>query len=224
VGALVAAYRFTTLLPASLEWRLLFAVLAAVTMTVGNLAALAQTDVRRLLGWSTVSQVGYLLLPIAVAGRSSGALPSLLLYLGGYAVTNLTAFAVVAAVPQRRTLEDYRGLTAAHPWLAGALLVSLLSLVGTPPTAVFAGKLTVFTTAWDGGYAWLVLVAAVNTVVSLFYYLRWIAPAFRQDPSPAGEKRRPYAAAAATIAAACVLGVGLTAGVVLSVTQGTMAP
>ena len=224
VGALVAAYRLTTVLPASVEWRLLFAVLAALTMTLGNLAALAQTDVRRLLGWSTVSQVGYLLLPLAVAGRSTGALPSLLLYLGGYAVTNLTAFAVVAAVPQRRTLEDYRGLTAAHPWLAGALLVSLLSLVGTPPTAVFAGKLTTFTAAWDGGYAWLVLVAAVNTVVSLFYYLRWIAPAFRRDPAPIVEERRPYAATAATVAAACVVGVGLAAGVVLSLTQGTMSP
>lgn len=224
VGALVAAYRLVSVLPDSVDWRLLIAVLAAVTMTLGNLAAFAQADVRRLLGWSTVSQVGYLLLPVAAMGRGDGALPSLLLYLVGYAVTNLTAFAVVAAVHERRTVDDYRGLAAAHPWLAAALVISLLSLVGTPPTAVFVGKLTVFTSAWDGGLAWLVVVSAINTVASLFYYLRWIAPTFRSRSSSATDGRRPYASAAAVIAGGCVLGVGLAAGLVLTLADGPLAP
>lgn len=224
VGALVAIHRLVTVLPDSVGWPLLVALLAAVTMTVGNLAAFAQTDVRRLLGWSTVSQVGYLLLPVAVAGRTEQALPSLLLYLGAYAVTNLTAFAVVAALPGRRTIEDQRGLAAAHPWLAAALLVALLSLVGTPPTAVFAGKLTTFTAAWDGGLAWLVVVAAVNTVASLFYYLRWIAPAYGgADPSSGPDDRRPFAAAAAVVAAVCVVGFGLATGAVLPLLDGALA-
>ena len=224
LGALVALYRLVGVLPGSVGWPLLVAVLAAVTMTLGNLAAFAQNDARRLLGWSTVSQVGYLLLPVAATGRASGALPALLVYLGGYAVTNLTAFAVVAAVPHRRRLEDYRGLSRDHPWLAGALLVSLLSLVGTPPTAVFVGKLSVFTAAWDGGAAWLVIVAAVNTVASLFYYLRWIAPAFRAAdtatvPRPA-PPANPWAYGAAVSAAACTLGLGLGAGVVFPLVGG----
>jgi NADH-quinone oxidoreductase subunit N len=103
--------------------------------------------VRRLLGWSTVRQVGYLLMPVAVADRSGEALFALLVYLGGYAVTNLAAFAVVGAVPDRRSVDDYEGLAARSPWLGAALVVSLLSLVGTPPTAVFLGKLSVFTAA-----------------------------------------------------------------------------
>lgn len=224
IGALVALYRLAEVLPGSVDWPLLVAVLAAATMTLGNLAAFAQTDVRRLLGWSTVSQVGYLLLPVAVTGRASNALPALLVYLGGYAVTNLTAFAVVAAVPHRRRLEEYRGLSREHPWLAGALLVALLSLVGTPPTAVFVGKLSVFTAAWDGGAPWLVVVAAVNTVASLFYYLRWIAPTFRAAdtatvPAPS-RPVRPWASGAAITGAICTMAVGLGAGAVLAVVGG----
>lgn len=224
MGALAALYRLVGVLPGSVNWPLLVAVLAALTMTLANLAAFAQTDARRLLGWSTVSQVGYLLLPVAATGRAAEALPALLIYLGGYAVTNLTAFAVVAAVPDRRRLEDYRGLSRQHPWLAAALLVSLLSLVGTPPTAVFIGKLSVFTAAWDGGADWLVVIAAVNTVASLFYYLRWVAPAFRATdtatvprPTPAA---RPWAYGAAVTAAACTLGVGLGAGALFPLVGG----
>ncbi|GAA4299978.1 NADH-quinone oxidoreductase subunit N [Klenkia terrae] len=210
LGALLAAYRLMTVMPDSVDWPLLVAVLAAVTMTVGNLAALAQTDVRRLLGWSTVSQVGYLLLPVAVVGGTAAALPALLVYLGGYAVTNLTAFAVIAAAPGRRTVEDYTGLATTHPWLGSALVVSLLSLVGTPPTAVFLSKLGVFTVAWDGGFAWLVVIAAVNTVASLFYYLRWLGPAFRRDDSmePAAGLA-PFATAAAVAGGVGVLVLGV---------------
>lgn len=210
LGALLAAYRLMAVMPGSVNWSLLVAVLAAVTMTVGNLAALAQTDVRRLLGWSTVSQVGYLLLPVAVVGATEAALPALLVYLAGYAVTNLTAFAVVAAAPGRRSVEDYTGLAAASPWLGAALVVSVLSLVGTPPTAVFLGKLGVFTAAWDGGLAWLVVVAAVNTVASLFYYLRWIAPAFRREETaePAQQPGAPFATVAAVAGGIGVLALG----------------
>lgn len=221
IGALVAAYRLLAALPATVDWPLLIAVLAAASMTLGNLAAFTQTDPRRLLGWSTVSQVGYLLLPVAVAGHSALAQSSLLLYLAGYAVTNLGAFAVVAALPRRRTLTDYRGLSASHPWLTAALVVSLLGLVGTPPTAVFVGKLTTFSAAWDDGMAWLVALAAANTVASLFYYLRWIIPAFqrRQSPEPlpaSDTSGRNWAAGTAVGSGGLTLVLGLGAGLVLA--------
>jgi NADH-quinone oxidoreductase subunit N len=217
LGALVALYRFVEVLPDGVAWPLLVAILAVVTMTVGNLAAFAQDDPRRLLGWSTVSQVGYLLVPVAVAGRSDLALPSLLLYLAAYAVTNLGAFAVVGAVPGVRELAGYAGLAAARPWLGGALLVSLLGLLGTPPTAVFVGKLTVAAAAWDGGSAWLALAVLGNTLLSLFYYLRWIGPTFRRRPAAddgaVTAAPRPWAAAAAVAAGAAGLALGLGAGV-----------
>ncbi len=160
-------------------------MLAVASMTLGNLAAFAQDDPRRLLGWSTVSQVGYLLVPVAVAGRSDLALPSMLLYLGGYAVTNLAAFAVTAALPGVRDLSGYAGLIRARPGLAVALVVALLGLVGTPPTVVFVGKLTTATAGWDGGMPWLTVAVLANSLASLFYYLRWIAPTLRRDtPAP----------------------------------------
>ncbi|WP_222195237.1 NADH-quinone oxidoreductase subunit N [Modestobacter italicus] len=225
VGALVAVARLVDVLPGTLPWPLLVGLLAAATMTLGNLAALAQTDARRLLGWSTVSQVGYLLMPVAVVGAVSdtgtgaGAVPALLTYLVGYAVTNLTAFAVLAARPDARALGDFRGLARRHPALATALVVGLLSLVGTPPTAVFIGKLTVFTAAWDGGLAWLVVVAAVNTLVSLFYYLRWLVEAFRPGEQP-GAPSAPWATGAAVAGTVGVLAVGLGAGAVTALVGG----
>lgn len=222
IGAFVAAYRLLTVIPDAVNWPLLVGLLAAATMTLGNFAAFAQTDARRLLGWSTVSQAGYLLIPVTVAGTSGMALPSLLLYLGAYAVTNIGAFAVIAATGHT-ALEDYRGLARQRPWLAGALLVSLLSLVGTPPTAVFVGKLTVFTAGWDGGFAWLVVVAAVNTVASLFYYLRWIIPVFRRDqsrPQELGPHRQ--AAATAVFAGGGVLALGIFTGLLWPLLEGPL--
>ncbi len=184
IGAVIAAYRLVAMLPDTLAWPVLVALLAVASMTLGNLAAYWQTDPRRLLGWSTVSQVGYLLVPVAVAERSDLALPSLLLYLAGYTVTNLSAFAVTTAFPERRELRSYRGMGRDHPWLGAALVVALLGLVGTPPTVVFVGKLTTTAAAWDAGYAWLAVLVFVNTVVSLFYYLRWIAPLYARQETP----------------------------------------
>ncbi len=180
LGGLVALIRLLAVaIPASaVNWPLLVAIAAAATMTLGNLAAFFQASVKRLLAYSTISQAGYLLMAVAVATRSGIALRSLLFYLVAYAATNIAAFAVAAELPNARSLGDYRGLAARHPALAAVLVVSLLGLVGTPPAGVFVGKLQVFTAAIDGGYGWLAVLAAVNTIASLFYYLRWLAPAF----------------------------------------------
>jgi NADH-quinone oxidoreductase subunit N len=223
IGALAATYRlFAQALPGTaVDWPLLVAVIAAITMSLGNLAAFFQTTVRRLLAYSTISQVGYLLMAVAVATRSDLALPSLLLYLAAYALTNLGAFAVVCALPSATTLADYRGLISRRPWLAISLVVCLLGLVGTPPTAVFVGKLTVFTAALDGGFAWLLVLAAINTVASVFYYLRWIAPAVRPhlDPDPAVDR---LAAGCAYTAATASLILGPLSGPLLAALRGSL--
>ncbi len=223
VGAVIAAYRLVDVLPDTLAGPLLVGLLAVASMTLGNLAAYWQTDPRRLLGWSTVSQVGYLLVPVAVAGRSDLALPSLLLYLAAYTVTNLSAFALTTAFPDSRNLESYRGMGRANPWLGASLVVALLGLVGTPPTIVFVGKLTTTAAAWDAGHAWLAVAVFVNTVASLFYYLRWIAPVYghgHRDGSedaeashdPALTTARIFSASAAVVTAALSVGLGLGAG------------
>ncbi len=213
VGAVVAAFRLVTALPDTVGAGVLVGALAVASMTLANLAAYGQEDPRRLLGWSTVSQVGYLLVPVAVAGHSGLALPALLLYLAGYAITNVAAFAVTTALPDLRTLTGYAGLVRARPGLAVALVVALLGLVGTPPTAVFVGKATTAVAAWDGGMAWLTVALFVNTLISLFYYLRWVAPALRRGDPPVElpEPRRWSARTAGAAAAASVL-LGVLAG------------
>lgn len=227
LGAVAAAFRLLAEPFADLpvDVPLLVAVVAAASMTLGNLAAFAQTDVLRLLAYSTISQVGYLFMVVAVAARSDLAGPALAAYLAAYAVTNIGAFAAVVAVPAARTITDWAAAAARRRWLVASLVVCLLGLVGTPPTAVFAGKLAVFTATWDGALAWLVVVAAVNTVASLFYYLRWIAPAFVAVPSdeaaaPPAARTGPAVVVLHGAAALSVL-LGLGVGGWLAVTSGT---
>lgn len=158
-------------------------------MTLGNLLALWQDDLRRLLGWSSVSQAGYALMAVVVIDRADLALPSLVMFLAGYAAATVTAFAVVTELRGRTAITDYRGLGASRAWLAAALAVSLLSLVGIPPLGGFVGKLTIFVATIDGGYGWLAVVAVANTVLSLFYYLRVIAPMYLADAPTAAHRR-----------------------------------
>ncbi|GAA1339018.1 NADH-quinone oxidoreductase subunit N [Actinocatenispora thailandica] len=220
IGALIAAYRLLDVaVPGVAGGGLLVAAVAAGTMTLGNLAAFAQTNPRRLLAYSTISQVGYLLMAVAAAGHAALALPGLGFYLAGYAVTNIGAFAVLAALPSA-TLDGHRGLFGRRPVLALALVICLLGLVGTPPTAIFVGKLSVFTAAFDANLLWLVVVAAANTLASLYYYLRWIVPLFQRDgaphPTPAGR----WPAAVAVTAAAGSLALGLAAEPVVHALSG----
>lgn len=175
VGAAVALARFVTLLPASQWWPAIVALIAVVTMTLGNLAALRQTDVRRLLGWSSVSQSGYALMAVVVIGAEPQALAALLAFLAAYLIANLAAFAVVTHLRGRTLLEDYHGLGRAQPVATAILILALLSLTGIPPLVGFFGKFLLFKVTIAGGYTWLAVVAVVNTVLSLFYYLRVIA-------------------------------------------------
>jgi proton-translocating NADH-quinone oxidoreductase chain N len=161
-------------------WTTAIAVLAAATMTLGNVAALPQQNVVRLLAYSSIAQSGYLLMGVAALEASDQALPALVYYAIAYAAMNLAAFAVVLAVQRERNSVDvdaYRGLGRTHPWWTAALVLSFLSLLGLPPLAGFVGKLELFTAAIDADQTWLAVIAVLNTVVSLYYYLRVIAPA-----------------------------------------------
>jgi NADH-quinone oxidoreductase subunit N len=229
IGALIAGFRLLpqALADTNVNRPLLLAILAAVTMSLGNLAAFFQSDVKRLLAYSTISQVGYLLMALTVATRTDLAQKSLLFYLAAYAATDLGAFAVVTELPHARTLDDYRGLANRHPALAAVLLICLLGLVGTPPTGVFLGKLEIFSAVMDGGYAWLAALAVANTVASLFYYLRWLTPVFTATaPAPAGVHITlgRWAAATAYTAATVSLALGIAGGTVLPFATGELLP
>ncbi len=187
VGALILLMRLAGALPdTAVGWRPLVAVIAAVTMTLGNLAALWQDDVRRLLGWSSVSQTGYGLLAVVAVGRSDLALPSLMFFLAAYAAANLAAFGVIVKLRGLTSRDSFRGLASPHPWLMGALVVSFLSFIGIPPLGGFTAKLLLMGAVIDSGYTWLAVLTVVNSAISLFYYARVIAPAYFD---PAAEKR-----------------------------------
>jgi len=183
----VALYRLVALAPETPALPMLVALVAAATMTLGNLSALWQEDLRRLIGWSSVSQTGYALMAIAVAGATPAALPALLAFMTVYGLANLLAFAVVAQLRGRTEITAYRGMLRARPGAVIALSLAFLSLVGIPPLAGFLGKFVLFSAALEAGYGWLVLVAVANTVLSLVYYLRVIGPAvFAPAPDAAG--------------------------------------
>lgn len=223
IGALVALARLVWLLPeAGIAWRPLVALLAAATMTLGNLAALWQDDVRRLLGWSSVSQTGYGLMAVVALGRSDLAVPSLLFFLVAYALANLAAFGVVVALRGLTDRAAYRGLARTRPLLAAALVVSFLSFIGIPPLAGFTAKLALFGAAIDAGYAWLAVLAVANTVVSAAYYARVMGPAFFAPPAEQPAILGPWAAVAAGVCAVGVVLVGLVAEPFLRWFQATM--
>lgn len=223
VGALVAIARFVAVLPESgVGWRVVIAVVAATTMTLGNLAALASDDVRRLLGWSAVSQTGYGLMAVVALGRSDLAIPSLLFFTAAYSAANLAAFGVIAQLRGRAALADFAGLGRARPALVAALALAFFSFVGIPPLVGFPAKLALFSASVDAGYAWLAVVAVVNTVVSLAYYLRVLAAAYWQDrPTPNAVPVLGRAAATGTfVAAALVVGLGLASEVAFGAADG----
>ena len=175
-------------------WGPLIAVLAAVTMTLGNLVALRQRHAVRLLAWSSVAQSGYMLAPLAVGSRRlPDAVAATAAYVTLYAVMNIGAFAVVTAVARRHArnlVEDYRGLGRAHPAAAVALAFFLICLAGLPPgvMGLFA-KIVVFRATVAGDVVWLGVVMAVNTVIGLYYYLAWAARLF--TPRAAAEEQPP---------------------------------
>ena len=210
IGAALALARLLQLFPLETAgWHPLVATLAVATMTLGNLAALGQTDVRRMIGWSSVSQSGYALMAVAVMGLSTEALPALLFFLAGYAVANLAAFTVVTHLRGRTDIEHYRGLAAARPWTCAVLVLSFLSLVGIPPLAGFVGKLTLFLATIDAGYAWLAVVAVINTVVSLFYYLKVLAAIYFEDATKPALVLGRWTAAALGLTGVLIVALGI---------------
>jgi NADH-quinone oxidoreductase subunit N len=188
-------------------WLGTLAVLAVITMCVGNIAAIAQNNVKRMLAYSSIAHAGYAMLGFVAAGAApdeaqrNAALAATAFYLLTYAVMNLGAFAVVTLIARkgdRRTeFEDYNGIGFRAPVLAFTLSLFMLSLFGMPPTAGFTGKLMIFRVAIEAGYTKLVIIAVLNAALSAYYYLRLIVVMFFRDPVE--DWRAPVASGAMTV-------------------------
>ena len=170
------------------EWKTMFWVLAAITMTVGNIAALTQSNLKRMLAYSSIAHAGYLLIGVVV-GTERG-VAAMLVYLGVYLFMQLGAFAIVTAM--RRSdiigdeLKDLNGLFKRSPAVGFAMLCFMLSLGGIPPTAGFMGKMWLFGAAIDAGEIWLVVIAVVNSAISAYYYLRVVVFMWINEDEPVG--------------------------------------
>ncbi len=165
------------------DWQSMLAIAAVLSMTVGNLIALAQRNIKRLLAYSSIAHAGYALLGVAAASEL-GVL-SVVYYFIAYAVTNLAAFAIIIIVWHKLgsdEIEDYAGLSRRSPMLALAMLLSFLSLAGIPPLGGFVAKVLVFAAAVDAGLVWLAVLGVLNSIVGLYYYLIVLKVVYLDEP------------------------------------------
>ena len=211
----------------SLDWGLTIAVLAAIGMTLGNVAAIPQTNIKRMLGYSSIAQAGYLMIGLATVGFSPVAnilgQSGILFFLASYALTNLGAFIAIIAISNKLNsdqIKDYSGMFKRAPFLTLALTLSLISLIGMPPAAGFIAKFYIFSSAVQNGLLWLVIIAVINSVISAYYYMRVVKVMWLGEP--ASEEKVPSSGALRVALALSSLGVlllGIVPGYVMRLTE-----
>ncbi|MCX6001287.1 MAG: proton-conducting transporter membrane subunit, partial [Chloroflexi bacterium] len=171
------------------DWAMIIAVLAVLTMTVGNIVALVQTNIKRLFGYSSIAQAGYLMVGLAAMGMAAQAdstiRSGLIFFLFSYTLTNLGAFIAIIAISNKinsDNIDDYSGMAKRSPLLATGLTICLVSLTGLPPTAGLIAKIYIFSGAVDQGLLWLVIIAVINSCISAFYYFKVVKVMWMGEP------------------------------------------
>jgi NADH-quinone oxidoreductase subunit N len=213
--------------PLRADWLVIFLVLTVLTMTVGNVVALTQVNVKRMLAYSSIAHTGYIMAGLAAFANTNDpevaaqGIEAVLFYILGYAVMNIAAFAVVGML-QRDTnrfggLNSFAGLATRAPWRAAAMVVLMLSLTGIPPTVGFFAKLYILLAAVDAGLAWLAVIIVLNAALAAFYYLRVIVYMYMRDPEPepAPLDTSPFGSVALALSVAGVIALGIFPGAVL---------
>jgi NADH-quinone oxidoreductase subunit N len=196
-------------------WFIAVAVLSALTMILGNVVAISQGNIKRMLGYSSIAHAGYILMAVAASANNPDGISAALFYMFAYTFTNLGAFAIAVAVERQENegtlLDDYKGLAKRHPWMAICMAFFMLSLTGIPPTAGFAAKFYVFGTAIEAGLVWLTLIGVITSIVSAYYYLRVVFLMYMYEGE--GEMTlKPALLAAVAITAVATLLVGILPG------------
>ena len=193
-----------------MDWSLILAVLATLSMTVGNLIALAQKSVKRMLAYSSIAHAGYAM--IGVVAFSQLGIASVVFYLIGYVLTNLLAFGIVGIVGRLTGSDDfqaYSGLSRRNPTLGLAALVAFLSLAGMPPFVGFVAKFFVFSAAIEAGWVWLAIVGVLNSIVGLYYYLNVLKYVYLYRMENQDEEQHPLQVARPVVIALVVLVIGI---------------
>ncbi len=214
----------------TMGWASILAVLAALTMTIANVAALRQENVKRMLAYSSIAHAGTMLVAVTAMGVGAGAPArhALLYYLVAYSLTTMGAFAVIVWIgrrgDERPLVEDWAGLSSTHPGAALAMTVFMLSLGGIPPLAGFFGKFYVFKAAMqshDNQLMWLVIVGVLNSVISIFYYLRMVTTMYFKEPVRVGKSLKSAPTIFVIVACALfVLHMGILPGCWLGLAGG----
>jgi NADH-quinone oxidoreductase subunit N len=226
-AALIRALE-TSFRPAAPDWTLLLWGLAVVTMTIGNVVAIAQSNLKRMLAYSSVAHVGYMLVGI-VAGDAHGT-GATLFYLLVYTFTTAGAFGVVLMLERAggagAPLQDYAGLAARHPVIALVLSLFLLSLIGIPPFGGFVGKFYLFGAAVRNGHVWLAIIGVLNSAIASYYYLRVIVYMYMREPEEATADYVPSLAGGLALAIAlCGITVlGVMPAPFIGLAQAAMTP
>jgi NADH-quinone oxidoreductase subunit N len=195
------------------DWSVVLWVIAALTMTVGNVTALLQRNIKRMLAYSSIAHAGYILVGMVAGGAAGGA--AVLFYLLTYALMTLGAFAVVVAVGRKgeanELLDDYAGIAFRSPFLGVAMTLFMLSLAGIPPLAGFIGKFYLFSAAIESGYIWLTVIGVLNSVVSVYYYVGVLVRMYMMegDTQVTALDRRPHLFATLLLTVAGTVIVGL---------------
>src|SRR5215211_8910201 len=192
------------------DWSMGIAILAAVTMTVGNLLALPQTNLKRLIAFSSVAHAGYALIGVVALSQLGAA--SVVFYLAAYIATNLLAFGIVMAfsrVTGLEDLKDYAGMSRRSPWLGLMMLAAFLSLAGMPPFGGFVAKVVVFAAGIQAGYAWLVIIGIINSVIGVYYYLNAIKYVYLYRMPEQDEENHPLPLTRPYVIALAVLAIGV---------------
>ncbi len=190
-------------------------IVSALTMILGNVAAIAQHNIKRLLAYSSIANAGYILMalvPYGQPGMADKAVAAALFYLLAYAFTSFTAWSVVIALEQAEgkglELEDYAGLSKRHPVLALTMAIAMFSFTGVPPTLGFLGKFNVFSVTLEGGYIGLAIIGVLTSLVSAYYYLRVVVYMYMRDGEPQVNRDRwLYVVATASAVSLVVLGI-----------------
>ncbi|MCX8027834.1 MAG: NADH-quinone oxidoreductase subunit N [Thermodesulfovibrionales bacterium] len=162
------------------DWTTAFIIISVITMAIGNIVALAQTNIKRMLAYSSIAHAGYILIGIVTSTYES--LQAVINYLMIYTFMNIGAFAIVILLDKGEEIQDYNGLSKHRPLVAAIMLLFMFSLVGIPPTAGFIAKFNLFVSAIHGGQIWLVVIAVIFSAVSAFYYLRVVMNMYMKDP------------------------------------------
>jgi len=209
--------------PATVRWTLLLAAVAVLSMTLGNLVAIAQRDLKRMLAYSGIAHMGYALVGIAAFGQDGVA--AVLVYVAAYTLMNIAAFAVVSAFSEGEEephlVTDLAGQGWVRPGLSFALAVAMFSLAGIPPTVGFAAKFLVFRAAVLDGLVWLAVVGVINSLVSVFFYLRVVYYLYMR-PLPKRQPQYTEPLAVRLVAGLCAVGIfvlGVLPGIVLETAE-----